>query len=333
MLERWWQRFGSPFGLRSSLARPRSLLLELSPSEESESVGGGSPLPPWVAEFLTFCRIEKGLSRNTLSAYRTDLQRFSGLCAVHAEPPAEVIHKHLDSLSEAGLSPRSIARHLTTIRNFYEYLLQEGKVQSDPIRNIPLPRQWQTLPKYLSLEQVDALLTAPDRKTAAGIRDRAMIEFLYATGVRVTELCTAELKGVSADIGVVRVFGKGSKERLIPIGRSALDALAEYLQNGRPKLLKGKGSPYLFVTARGTCLTRQGFWKLLKKYGQQVGIWQRSSPHAIRHSFATHLLERGADLRSVQTMLGHSDISTTQIYTHVLQARLKSTVDEHHPRA
>jgi integrase/recombinase XerD len=230
------------------------------------------------------------------------------------------------------LSARSAARHLTTLRNFFSFLSQRDAIAEDPTSTIALPRQWQQLPKFLSLQQVEALLVSPDETRPAGLRDRAMLEFLYATGVRVTELCTVELSGLNLDLGVVRVTGKGRKERLIPLGKSAVAALSPYLATGRAALLKGRASPFVFVTARGACMTRQAFWKLLKRYGKQQGIWQKLTPHVVRHSFATHLLERGADLRSLQAMLGHADISTTQIYTHVLKERLKSVVSEHHPR-
>jgi integrase/recombinase XerD len=282
---------------------------------------------------LHFCRVEKGLAANTLSAYSTDLERFVEFCANQNPGDTRVIQAYLDSLYAAKLSPRSIARRLTTLRNFYAFLMREGHIGTDPVSVIAAPRQWQTLPKYLSTEQVDLLLNAPDCGKPSGLRDKAMLEFLYATGVRVSELCTTELAGLSLDMGVVRISGKGRKERLVPIGRSAVQAVAAYLTSGRPALLKGRTSPHVFVSAQGRCLTRQAFWKLLKGYGKKAGIWQRLTPHVVRHSFATHLLEGGADLRSVQAMLGHADITTTQIYTHVLKSRLRSTVDRHHPRA
>jgi len=289
-------------------------------------------LKAWTQSFLHCCKIEKGLSPNTLSAYSADLGRFVDFCGDNAAD-TRLIQAYLDSLYAANLSSRSIARHLTTIRNLFAFLMREGHVTADPVAALSAPRQWQTLPKYLSIAQVDSLLSAPDCTKPSGLRDKAMLEFLYATGVRVTELCTAEISGLSLEMGVVRIAGKGRKERLVPVGRSAIQAVGAYLATGRPALLKGGASPHIFVTARGRCLTRQAFWKLLKGYGRKIGIWQRLTPHVLRHSFATHLLERGADLRSVQAMLGHADISTTQIYTHVLKSRLRSTVDTHHPRA
>jgi integrase/recombinase XerD len=286
-----------------------------------------------MSSFVYFCKVEKGLAANTVAAYSADLARFAAFSGARDPSAAATVQDYVDGLYRAGLSSRSIARHITTLRNLYHFLLRETRISADPTSALVLPRRWQTLPNYLSLEQVDALLAAPDTAKPAGLRDRAMLEFLYATGVRVSELCAVEMSGLSSELGVVRVMGKGRKERLIPIGRSATQALDGYLGSGRPALLKGKVTPYVFVTARGGPLTRQAFWKIIKAHGKTAGIWQRLTPHVIRHSFATHLLEHGADLRSVQTMLGHADISTTQIYTHVLKARLRSTVDHHHPRA
>jgi integrase/recombinase XerD len=303
---------------------------------------GGTPVPTisgtgeiavWATAFIDYCRVEKGLASNSLAAYSRDLEGFVGYCGASKTATAELVRGYIDSLYKKDLSSRSIARHLTTIRNFCQFLLREGKITTDPVGSLPLPRQWHTLPKYLNLDQVDGLLAAPDVSKATGLRDKAMLEFLYATGLRVSELCQVELAGLTLDLGVVRVMGKGNKERVVPVGKSAIAAVGDYLADGRGRLLKGRGSPYLFVTARGSCMTRQGFWKLLREYGKQAGLWHKLTPHVLRHSFATHLLERGADLRSVQTMLGHADISTTQIYTHVLKSRLRATLDEHHPRA
>ena len=328
-LDSWRKAVGCPASAVSTLQVKPALSEEMSP-------GGGHAsglLAAWMESFLDFCRIEKGLADNSLQAYRRDLTAFAEFCPPQDVANPEAIRRHLDQLYAAGLSARSISRHLASLRNFYQFLLREGKVNSDPVSTVPMPRQWKTLPKYLSTEQIDALLRAPDIAKPTGLRDRAMLEFLYATGLRVTELCQVELAGLTLDYGVVRVMGKGSKERMVPVGKSALAAVNEYLETGRPALLKGRGSKYLFVTARGSCMTRKNFWKLLVAYGKQVGIWRKLTPHVIRHSFATHLLEGGADLRSVQTMLGHADIGTTQIYTHVMKSRLRSTVDKHHPRA
>ncbi len=294
---------------------------------------GSHQIEIWAASFLDFCRVEKGLAANSIASYRLDLKKYTAFCPPNATGDVELVRSYVDSLYAAGLTSRSIARHITTLRNFYQFLLREGKVGADPVGAMPLPRQWKSLPKYLNLEQVNRLVQAPDTNKATGIRDRAMLEFLYATGLRVSELCTVELAGLTLDLGVVRVTGKGNKERMVPVGKAALRAVSEYLASGRPALLRGRGSKYLFVTSRGSAMVRQSFWKQMAVYGKKAGIWQRLSPHVIRHSFATHLLEGGADLRSVQTMLGHSDIATTQIYTHVLKSKLRSTVDDHHPRA
>ncbi|HET8548721.1 MAG TPA: site-specific tyrosine recombinase XerD [Bryobacteraceae bacterium] len=311
----------------------RTLARETAEQGRAALAAGEGLIGAWVPAFLDFCRVEKGLSANSLDAYSRDLRRFAAFCPAHVTGDPELIRRYLDSLYNARLSSRSIARHLTTLRNFYSFLLSEGKVAVDPVGTAPMPRQWKALPRYLTLEQIERLLAAPDPERATGLRDRAMLEFLYATGLRVTELCTVELSALKLDPGLVRVRGKGGRERFVPVGRPAIAAVEAYLRSGRPRLLKGRGSPYLFVTARGGRLTRQAFWKLIAGYARKAGIWQKLTPHVIRHSFATHLLEGGADLRSVQTMLGHADIGTTQIYTHVMSSRLRATVNRHHPRA
>ncbi len=286
-------------------------------------------------DFLDYCRVEKGLAANSLAAYRRDLARCrSFLDGPEGErPPAEALARYLDSLYRAGLASRSIARHLTTLRSYFTFLMREGALDSDPAAGLASPKQWTTLPKYLTLEQMTRLSGAPPAGKPTGVRDRAMLEVLYAAGLRVSELCGLELSDVNLELGVVRVTGKGGKQRIVPVGKTALAAVRDYLSRSRPLLLKGGGSRYLFVTSRGGGLSRQGFWKLLGLHGKRAGIFHGLTPHVIRHTFATHLLEGGADLRSVQSMLGHSDISTTQVYTHVLRSRLKKTVDEHHPRA
>ena len=286
-------------------------------------------------EYLSFCALEKGLARNSLESYRLDLNRYQEfLQSAQAQdlPEPETLRLYLNSLYRTGLSSRSIARHLTTLRNYYGYLQREGHVGQNPTEHLQSPQQWQTIPKYLNLQQVEALLLSPDTTKPTGCRDRAMLELLYASGLRVSELCSVRASDLEAGFGVLRVTGKGNKQRIVPVGKSALAAIEQYLATGRQALLKDRASQYLFITARGTSMTRQGFWKLLGAYGKQVGIFHKLTPHVIRHSFATHLLEGGADLRSVQTMLGHADISTTQIYTHVLKSRLRKTVDQHHPR-
>jgi integrase/recombinase XerD len=286
--------------------------------------------------FLSFCRVEKGLSAQTIAAYQLDLRSLTAWCAsagIEQIPSTEELRRYLDMLVERRLSPRSVARHLTTLRNFCRYLLREGLTEDDPTVLLKSPRQWKSLPKYLNGQQISGLIEAPDTAKTTGARDLAMIELLYACGLRVSELCSLRLSDLNLDLGYLRVTGKGEKQRLIPVGAKAQAALRVYLETARPALLKRRASGALFVTARGGPLTRQGFWKLLKAHGLQAGVRRGLSPHVIRHSFATHLLEGGADLRSVQTLLGHADIATTQIYTHVARSRLRTTVDQFHPRA
>jgi integrase/recombinase XerD len=292
------------------------------------------PLSAAVQSFLNYCRVEKGLAANSLSSYALDLQK---LTAYTTKPVRDLdeadLNAYVESLYGGGLAPRSIARHITTLRSFYRFLMEESEVERDPTERLTPPRQWTTLPKYLNREEVDRLLATPSADNAAGLRDRAMLELLYATGLRVSELCGLELSSIQRDAGILRVTGKGNKQRLVPFGEAAGEAIDIYLRDGRPALLKGRASGFLFVTARGAEMCRQSFWKLLRDVGLKAGINRKLTPHVIRHSFATHLVEGGADLRSVQIMLGHADISTTQVYTHVAQRRLRETVDQHHPRA
>jgi integrase/recombinase XerD len=287
-----------------------------------------------MTAFLNFCRLEKGLANNSLEAYASDLSRFNAFFGADAEVPGtEEIRHYLDHLTSSGLAGRSVGRHLTTLRNFYGFLLREGLVERDPTEHLRSPKQWQTIPKFLNLEEIEKLIGAPDTTRPTGLRDRAMLELLYASGLRVSELCHLGMSDLNLELGVLRTTGKGNKQRLVPVGKEAVRAVEDYLRDGRRMLLKGRASRYLFITARGGCLTRQAFWKLLAGYGRKVGIFHGLTPHVLRHSFATHLLEGGADLRSVQVMLGHADISTTQIYTHVMRSRLRATVNKHHPRA
>lgn len=288
-----------------------------------------------MRSYLQYCRTEKGLSRNTLDAYQSDLSKFN---VFHGNAPLESVNLQtlrlfLDHLRLAGQSNRSIARQVTTLRTFFGYLAEEGIAQNNPAELLSSPKIGSSLPKYLNTQAVGQLIEAPAGTTATGIRDRAMLDLVYATGLRVSELIHIRISDLDESAGVLRVIGKGNKQRMIPVGRQALASVDRYVRELRPQLLKGRISPFLFVTARGTAMTRQGFWKLLRGHGKKVGIFRSLSPHVLRHTFATHLLEGGADLRSVQTMLGHSDIGTTQIYTHVLQSRLRKTVDQHHPRA
>jgi integrase/recombinase XerD len=292
------------------------------------------PLASNIRAFLNFCRVEKGLARNSIDSYHIDLNRFCERVQVPAgDVQAADLSRYVESLYAEGLSARSIARHVTTLRNFFRFLMQEGEVTSDPTEFLVPPKLWATIPKYLNREEIERLIAAPPADKPVGLRDRAMLELLYATGLRVSELCKLEISAVEREMGILRVTGKGNKQRLVPFGEAAGQALDQYLREGRPGLLKGRASRYLFVTARGGSLARQSFWKLLRGYGLKAGIKRALTPHVIRHSFATHLVEGGADLRSVQIMLGHADISTTQVYTHVAQRRLRQIIDQHHPRA
>lgn len=302
-------------------------------------MGGSGSTQALVRAYLAWCRVDKGLSANTISSYQLDLQRFDTFlserkpCAVEAAAcDSATIRSYVDDLYGAGLSSRTIARHITTLRNFFLFLVRENRIECDPTATLNSPRQWKTLPHLLSREELGRLLEAPEVDKPQGLRDRAMLELLYASGLRVSELCGLDLGSVDLNLGLITVTGKGNRQRVVPVGRQAIHWLTDYLGQGRPALLKGRASRYLFVTARGTKPTRQGFWKLLVNYGKQAGIFRGLTPHVIRHSCATHLLEGGADLRSVQTILGHADISTTQIYTHVMANQLRETVDRHHPR-
>ncbi len=290
-----------------------------------------------VDRFTDFLVVEKGLSSNTLEAYSRDLSRyitFLGEKGVSDISNSDTTHilSYLITLQRTGLSARSRARHVVTLRAFYRFLTKEGILKANPVQLVDIPKWLQKLPDFLHVKEVERLLAAPDIKTPLGLRDSAMLELLYAAGLRVSELIKIRLQEINLEAGFVKVFGKGSKERVIPIGLIAKNQIEQYLRNGRRALLKGRNSPYLFVNRSGKCLTRQGFWKLLKRYAAQAGIPGKVYPHTLRHSFATHLLEHGADLRSVQIMLGHVDISTTQIYTHVARERLKRVHQEYHPR-
>ena len=290
-----------------------------------------------LGSFLNYLRVEKGLSNNTLQAYRRDMEKFVAFAAKRGLKVTDVRREHLvdflASLYRAKLDSRSVARHLVTIRHFFRFSLTEGVISEDPAVTIESPKFRQSLPEFLSLDEVDRLLRQPDTNDAIGLRDKAMIELMYSTGLRVSELCALQVSDLSMDPGCLRCIGKGNKERLVPVGRQALEAVQKYTIESRPGLLNGKTSPHLFVNQRGRKLNRIAFWKILGEYGRKAHLRKALTPHMLRHSFATHLLDRGADLRSVQMMLGHSDISTTQIYTHVVEERLKQVYKAHHPRA
>ena len=286
-------------------------------------------------EFCDALWLEEGLSKNTLVSYRRDLVKVAVWLA-HRELSLFTA-THADLLAFlAQHAPRmkatSTSRLLSSLRRFYQYAVRQGTIQADPSLKIERPKLPRGLPKSLTEAEVEALLGAPDANTSLGLRDRAMLEMLYASGLRVSELVNSKLNAVSLDMGVVRVMGKGSKERLVPLGEEALDSLKRYLSTARAALLKGKQTDALFVTARGAAMTRQMFWHLIKRYALRAGVQKALSPHTLRHAFATHLLNHGADLRVVQMLLGHADISTTQIYTHVARERLKQLHEKHHPR-
>ena len=288
-------------------------------------------------QFINYLVVEKGLSSNTVAAYSKDIILYlesltaNGISDI-ADADMALVIKHLIDLRDAGLGPRSRARHLVTIRGFYRFLVREKILETNPAQMVDLPKVGRKLPNVFEVDEVVRLLEAPDASKPLGVRDTAMLELLYAAGLRVSELIKVGIANINLEACFVRVLGKGSKERVVPIGQVAMKKIDAYLASGRPVLLKGRPSPYLFVTRSATPMTRQGFWKLLKQYAQKAGLSHKITPHALRHSFATHLLKRGADLRSVQVMLGHVDISTTQIYTHVAQERLKAVHTQYHPR-
>lgn len=291
----------------------------------------------FIDQYLNFLLIEKGLSDNTRASYSSDLSAFTEFLATNTiggldELDAVVVLKHLINLRKSGLGARSRARHLVSLRGFFKFLVRETAISRDPTALIDLPKTGLKLPEILSVEDIGTLLQAPDTTHHRGQRDAAMLELLYAAGLRVTELIHVKMQEVNLEAGFVRVFGKGAKERIVPIGTFAQEMIGTYIKQGRPLQLKKLTSPYLFVARAGKPMTRQGFWKLLKKYAVKAGITKPVKPHLLRHSFATHLLEGGADLRAVQMMLGHADISTTQIYTHVAQDHLRRVHAEYHPR-
>lgn len=294
-------------------------------------------MQPLVEDFLDYIVVEKGLSRNSVEAYRRDLIKFESFlkprCGDVTEARREDIIYFMTSLRESGLSSRSTARSMVAVRMLYRFLKGERHVDALPTENIELPRSFRTLPDVLSPEEVERLIKSPDTKEPIGMRDRAMFELLYATGLRVSELVGIEVNRLNLEVGFIVVLGKGSKERVVPMGEIAMDWIKGYIRSARVNTLKGRESNFLFVTARGGSMTRQGFWKIVKKYALKAGIYKKITPHTLRHSFATHLLEGGADLRSVQTMLGHADIATTQIYTHINSERLKKIYKQYHPRS
>ncbi len=291
-----------------------------------------------VTAFLNYLRVEKGLSANTLAAYGRDLKKFVAFAeARRRASPASVssddVVDFLGSLYKRKLDSRSVARHTVSLRGFFRFAVAEGWIREAPTENLETPKGWKRLPSHLSVDEVDRLLAQPEVATPLGLRDKAMLDLLYSTGLRVSELAALRVVDLQMEMGCVRCVGKGNKERLVPVGKQALLTVRNYLRDARPKLLRRGPSPFLFLSRLGSRMSRVAFWMIVSRYGRQAGLRRRLSPHKLRHSFATHLLERGADLRSVQLMLGHADISTTQIYTHVVQERLKHIYKAHHPRA
>ncbi|MBG9818157.1 MULTISPECIES: site-specific tyrosine recombinase XerD [Bacillus] len=292
-----------------------------------------------LSDFIHFMTVERGLSENTIVSYKRDLQNYLSFLMTHEQltdigdvTRLHIIH-YLKKLKEEGKSSKTSVRHLSSIRSFHQFLLREKVTTDDPSWNIETQKTERTLPKVLSLGEVEKLLDTPNQHTPFDYRDKAMLELLYATGIRVSEMLDLTLADVHLTMGFIRCFGKGRKERIVPIGEAAASAIEEYIEKGRSKLLKKQPSDALFLNHHGKKMSRQGFWKNLKKRAIEAGIQKELTPHTLRHSFATHLLENGADLRAVQEMLGHADISTTQIYTHVTKTRLKDVYHKFHPRA
>lgn len=289
-----------------------------------------------VDAFLFELRTGRRLSPNTQEAYGTDLRGFAAFLDAEELPLRDFSRVHylkfLGVLREGGLSARSIARRISSMRSFFRFLVREGILPSSPLSEARGPRLGRPLPKYLTVTEVQTLLDAPDRGTPEGLRDRAMLALMYAAGLRASEAVTLRLENVETHAGFLRVMGKGGKERVVPVAEAALETLREYLANGRPRFLRGRGTNALFLSRRGRAVTRQTLWNRIARWAREAGIRTKISPHTLRHSFASHLLAGGADLRAVQAMLGHADISTTQIYTHVTPERLKAIHGKHHPR-
>jgi len=290
-----------------------------------------------IHEFINYLSVERGLAINTLESYGRDLRQYSQFLG---EDDADLdavsrttILNYLMFLQKQGKATATIARRLAALKAFYQFLVREKRIKSDPTVNLESPKLEKRLPRVLTVSEVERLLAQPDGSQPAGMRDRAMLELLYATGIRVSELVSLDNLDVNLETGYIRCSGKGSKERIVPLGTLAIQSVSEYMAHGRPKLVKDRDEPALFVNHHGHRLTRQGFWKIVKKYADDARVEKEITPHTLRHSFATHLLENGADLRSVQEMLGHADISTTQIYTHVTKGRLKEVYARTHPRA
>jgi len=294
-------------------------------------------VPPVIEAYLDHLRVERRLASHTLESYARDLAALAAYAAGAGRPVESLDRQALEAFvreqRSRGLAPRSVARAVAAVRGFFRFLVLDRRLDSSPADDLRPPRAWPALPTFLSIDEVDTLMGQPDVTTTLGLRDRAMIELLYATGLRVSELVGVRIADLHLDEQYLTCIGKGSKERIVPIGEQASDWIRQYSARARRVLLKGRSSPRLFVNARGGALSRVGFWKILKQHARKANLPRTLSPHVLRHSFATHLLERGADLRAIQLMLGHADLSTTQIYTHVLEARLRTVYDRFHPRA
>lgn len=290
-----------------------------------------------VTDYLDHLRAERGLSGNTISAYRSDLQKLAAWARSREQALEEIkardVAAFLAHLRALGLSARSAGRAVHAIRGFFRFLVREEKLRDDPMENVRSPRPFKPLPRFLNRAQVEALLQAPGPGTALGLRDKAILETMYASGLRASEVTHLKTENIDADIGLLRIFGKGRKERLVPIGSSALAAILRYEREGRARLLKKKKTRELFLNHSGAALSRMGLWLVVRRHALAIGVAHILTPHVLRHSFATHLLENGADLRALQAMLGHADISTTEIYTHVTRERLRQVFDKFHPRA
>ena len=292
----------------------------------------------YVSEFINYLAVERGLAQNTLESYGRDLRQFQSYLQTSQmdflkDSSRSTILTYLNSLHNKGRAVSTISRNLAAIKSFYQYLVREKYLEKDPAANLESPKLEKKLPKILTVQEVEELLKQPDTILPAGLGDKAMLELLYATGIRVSELISLNISDINLDMGYIKCFGKGSKERIVPLGSIAAKCVQDYVGRGRNKLVRTYEESALFVNHHGNRLTRQGFWKIIKKYAHEARILKEITPHTLRHSFATHLLENGADLRSVQEMLGHADISTTQIYTHVTKNRLKEVYDKAHPRA
>jgi len=290
-----------------------------------------------IDTYLAYLRDVRRMSPNTIASYARDLNALAAFAEKNSHAVEALNRRELEAfarqLVSSGLSPRSAARTIACVRGYYRFLLLEKRIPIDPAEDLRAPRAWPALPKYLDLDEVDRLLAQPDSSEPRGLRDKALIELLYATGLRVSELLSLRAGDINLESGYLTCIGKGDKQRIVPLGHDAANWVRRYIADARPALLKSRKSSWLFVNARGGGqLSRVGFWKILKEYGLKAGVTRDISPHVLRHSFATHLLERGADLRAIQMMLGHADLSTTQIYTHVLEARLRAVYDKFHPR-